>query len=449
MKKTATMFLTFVFTLILLLSSCGDMQDVSSGDVESVLASNGGTAASSMILSGDDETSFSEDAPDEYIDEQGLKFIKSYKGDYYILDGFDNIKDNKEVTEIVIPSKVFGVPVKKIDNYALYTLKKLERVVLPNELVVIGNSAFAGDNLLQNIEFPDTLVYIGEYAFIGCAFSEIKIPESVLYIGNAAFSATRDLASIVVETGNARYHSENNCIVETATKTIVAGCMNSIIPDNGSVEIIGREAFRGCSGLESIVFPDSVHTIGDSAFLGCDGLTSIELKFSVRNIGADAFSGCSNLQDVSMTRCMIYYIPEGMFSGCDSLKNMVLPISINEIRERAFSFCTALESIEFRSENIFYIGSLAFEGCKALKAIDLPEKLETIGACAFGSCNSLSEIYIPASVTTMGPKVFDGRKINIDIYVEHESLPEEWDDEWDETQDGDSEHITVHWKDAE
>ncbi len=55
---------------------------------------------------------------------------------------------------------------------------------------------------------------------------------------------------------------------------------------------IGNEAFYDCSGLTSIVIPNSVTSIGYSAFSGCSGLTSIVIPDGVTSIGNNAFSGC-------------------------------------------------------------------------------------------------------------------------------------------------------------
>ena len=481
MKKTATMFLTFALTLILLLSSCGDGEYVSSGD-NSDLPSTADNSVISEPVSEESEISFIEyvseeddrlvtiseeklvvseimedvsggivleEAPDEYIDEQDMRYIKSDTSDYYILEGYAATDSpyRNTIKEVIVPSEICGLPVYIIGEYALSQSASIEKITLPDTLKIIYGSAFFATVSLTEIAIPDSVLYIGDEAFRHCLNLEvINFPSSVVVIGNSVLRDTPKLESITVDNGNANYHSDNNCLVETATKKLVAGCMNSIIPDNGSVEIIGREAFRGCIGLKNFEFPDSIKKIYGTAFYGCEGLTSVELKASLEYMGTGVFSHCENLENVSMQNYRLTYIPQAMFAGCTSLKNMVIPISINEIHEIAFSSCTTLESVEFKSENVFIIGWGAFGGCKALKAIDLPEKLETIGHGVFSSCNSLSEIYIPASVTTMGERVFAHRQVNIDIYVEHESLPEGWEEEWDKTQGGDSENITVHWR---
>ncbi|MBO7271987.1 MAG: leucine-rich repeat domain-containing protein, partial [Bacteroidaceae bacterium] len=65
-----------------------------------------------------------------------------------------------------------------------------------------------------------------------------------------------------------------------------------------SVTSIGDNAFRGCSGLTSVVIPNSVTSIGVRAFSGCSGLTSIEIPNSVTSIESFAFDGCSGLTSV-------------------------------------------------------------------------------------------------------------------------------------------------------
>ncbi|MCX8512852.1 MAG: leucine-rich repeat domain-containing protein, partial [Chthoniobacteraceae bacterium] len=63
------------------------------------------------------------------------------------------------------------------------------------------------------------------------------------------------------------------------------------IIDNLPVTSIGDWAFIGCSGLTSLIIPNSVTSIGNIAFSGCSGLTSLTVPSSVTSIGSSAFSG--------------------------------------------------------------------------------------------------------------------------------------------------------------
>lgn len=108
--------------------------------------------------------------------------------------------------------------------------------------------------------------------------TSVTIPNSVTSIGSGAFSICSGLESITVASGNTKYHSENNCLIETAAETLIVGCKNSIIPSDGSVTSIGEGAFSGCTGLTNVNIPDSVTSIGSGAFEYCVMLN--EIKFN-------------------------------------------------------------------------------------------------------------------------------------------------------------------------
>ena len=65
-------------------------------------------------------------------------------------------------------------------------------------------------------------------------------------------------------------------------------------------DVIGNQAFDGCSSLTSLTLPSSVTSIGSSAFSGCSGLTSLTLPSSVTSIEWSAFSGCSGLTSLTL-----------------------------------------------------------------------------------------------------------------------------------------------------
>jgi hypothetical protein len=64
------------------------------------------------------------------------------------------------------------------------------------------------------------------------------------------------------------------------------------------VKEIERDAFKGCTRLESVTLPDGLLSIGDGAFERCTSLTNVIIPASVTNIGYFAFRDCLRLTDV-------------------------------------------------------------------------------------------------------------------------------------------------------
>ena len=173
--------------------------------------------------------------------------------------------------------------------------------IIPSDgsVISIGSDAFWGCTGLTNITIPNSITSIGQSVFSNCVgLTSVTIPNSVISIGYEAYSGCTGLTSITVASGNPVYHSTGNCIIKTATKELILGCRNSIIPSDGSVAGIGEFAFSRCTGLTSIAIPGSVTSIGNYAFYLCTGLTSVTIPDNVTSIGWAAFSFCTGLKDV-------------------------------------------------------------------------------------------------------------------------------------------------------
>ena len=249
---------------------------------------------------------------------------------------------------------ILGKNLTSIGDAAFLGCVSLPSVKIPANVKTIGSSAFAKCNSLQILDLGNVET-IGYNAFNGCnSLQQIHVPATVKSIGLAAFAYCGSLEMLTVSQQNPYYHSSGNCIIDTAEKILIAGCKNSQIPDDGSVTIVNGYSFGGCTGLKSVVVPDTVKRIMYYAFADCSGLEFMQLPF----IGADGgytqhfgyiFGGDLNeFVPVSLKQVVITggIVAEGhAFYGCAGLQEIVLPESIERLNYLAFANCPNLQRV--------------------------------------------------------------------------------------------------------
>lgn len=315
-------------------------------------------------------------------------------------------------TELVIPDKIDGKSVTKVDSLAFALCSSMTEIVLPENLKSIGIQAFA---LCDGI-------------------TSITIPKGVISIGEGAFGACDNLSSIQVDSGNTVYNSNGNCnaIIETATKTLVHGCANSIIPEG--VQSIGDGAFSECAGLTSITIPSGVTSIGDAAFQLCSYLKSITIPDSVTSIGATPFYKCHE-------NFVIYATPNSYaykwaqenghtvkaINATPAAKGNTLTDTANTCKVKVTSANKTNPTVAYvgttdkNAKNIKIpskvtvdgvtytvtsVGDKAFQG-KKITQVTIPKTVKIVGKNAFKKCKKLTKVTIDTGVTEIKASAFE------------------------------------------
>ena len=265
-----------------------------------------------------------------------------------------------KVQKVVIPSSI-----KVIGDYAFQNATELKEVVMDNTVNVIGNSAFAGCASLDTItltengkimtgtefnQLPAKINKINDGAFFQCyALEEVYLPDNIKQIGKLSFASCSSLKSVRLEKTDG-----SNEIFD-----MVGDDVNLLQADkNGTViTSIGNYAFKDAIAMKYFNVPNSVNKFGIAVFempqvkaeeMATKGskLEGVSFSDNVKSLGSGMFKNCVSLDEDLLDLSNIEEIGDGIFEGCTSLKSVQLNGKITKIPARAYYGCTGIETID-------------------------------------------------------------------------------------------------------
>lgn len=375
-------------------------------------------------------------------------------------------------TEITIPATVnyngADYPVTALEKGCLRNHSAVQKLVLGENVVFIGEGAVQGCKALTEVQFDDALRTIDSQAFYQCTslanvtFNEgldsighyafwqtqpgksVFLPASVRGVGGNPWGECSLLEKVEVDAANEHLTSIGGVLFDKdVTRLICHPCakynfetgMVYTVPS--TVKTLGANSLRANALMTECVMPEGLEVIEAQVFLGCSNMSKLTLPSTVTKIGNDAFLNLPKLKSFSVAegntsfRCengmlltgdnneLIYCliasadmaVPEGVtkikakaFQQKSALVNITLPSTLKSIGDQAFASCTNLETVAFNPA-LQTIGANAFLSCEKLGAVDLSGVM-TIGTQAFAKCNLLVDVKFGPMLLSLGQMAF-------------------------------------------
>ena len=316
---------------------------------------------------------------------------------YYMSSSVQNDTNfKKNLREVVVEEGI-----RTIENSAFYNCDYLEKVTLPDGIMLAGGVFSNCPKLSQVICDGAIRSFSTNFSNTALYNNEENRENGALYIGNylADFNENKITSpSFKVKDGTVSVSGYAFSYKEDAPVKVTS------VDFGNTVKYIGAYAFSNAQSITSFVGMDAVESIGKNAFLNTGfykntgNWTGKLLYLNNWLIASDAFTGALSLRDgtvgiadsvflgnTAVTSVdfgnALRYIGKSSFSmeysSASALTSVVFPASLRSIDEEAFYQQTKLTSVKF-NEGLLFIGDSAFQGCNAAGDIVIPASVKVI-----------------------------------------------------------------------
>ena len=343
----------------------------------------------------------------------------------------------------------------EIGHNAFYYREKLEEIMLPQSLEVLGNSAMEGATALKELVLPAGVHTLECDSIYNCksmtgltlsenlsegsvnsnmlgasgALTTINIPAGAQFVPEN-FAQHGSVKEFVVEEGNSKYFSQDGVLYgydEEGRQILISypkakeGTTYTVL--EGTMEI-GKSAFRSRERLEEIILPEGLEVIRGYGFEYCKSLKKMELPASVTSIEYDAFYGCSSLTEFTLSENLaketvnnsilgacaqlttLYvpaaaaYVPDGAYVA--SLQNIIVVDDAGK-KNVAGSNYASLDGVLFNADGTTL---LRMPQNKRAGEYEIPETVTRIEKYAFYRQQHITGVTVPTGVNYIGYGAF-------------------------------------------
>ena len=224
-----------------------------------------------------------------------------------------------------------------------------------------------------------------------------------------------NLTAIKAASENPVYHAAGNCLIETDTKALIVGCRASMIPRNGTVTGIKKNAFCGADGLKWIGITGYITRIEAGAFGSCGQLRDVYYEGSEESWNQIDIDNTNGENSDLLNAAFHFNVFDWRFTGASgNYLNAFCVFGNGTLTIRGEGAIIAgwdtSKPNRYRSivieDGVTNIPYYAFGDSMYITSVMIPDSVTTIGAAAFSTSHDLATVLIPDSVTEIGANAF-------------------------------------------
>ena len=361
----------------------------------------------------------------------------------------------------------------RLPDGAFSGVNKYEKLVLPQSLREIGESALANTNIDSIITIPsgvngygDNWFYNSKYVYFA---SSVVVPEAVgglsgvdaifvdePYVGayGKHFSTYKSRIYPLSVMDETKEHFVRNTKNDEWEITYYIRGEDTVIGEGITIDgvvlkitSVYDNAYRHNYTSSKVVLADTVEVLGSGNFYNNKNVTYADLN-NLKVLGASVFSDCTNLSQVVFSETL-ESIGNEAFCRCTGLRqDIILPMTMHSIGDGAFQqtpithintggtktvgasvfySCTDLVCAELNEVQEIGNGEYneCFAVCSSLVSVNLSSLTKVYSDLMFRSCDSLRELYMDTreESVSLGGNPFTGTNTSrLKLFVPEEHL---------------------------
>lgn len=331
--------------------------------------------------------------------------------------------DNEQIVAVYVPDTVAAVDegafddceaIKEvhIEDFAAWCGITFGNAVTGNPLS-FGAELYLNDVKVENLVIPEGVESIGAYAFYGVSgVRSVSFPATTKSVGAYAFAQWGEEVTVTVAEDSPYFTVIGNCLVGKQDGRLTLTFQNSVIPNDGSIKIIGNYSLTGVASAENanVVIPEGVTVIENCAFGELDILDSTLKLYIPAELHIP-----STLAEIPDDLLLVYII---LYDGTERVCTITIDESnpYYEIRDGMLIDKRFKMLITVTDKEVF---------------TEIPEDGSVTSICrvAFLGMDT-EEIFIPSCIEDIGSSAFYGWKESQTIRIAaDESVGERWNDD--------------------